>query len=164
MPLLDPVSSWLLRRAAKRRDEGYDALIAMIDAIPDDGCTAPDWTSDVQYVGDDLHTVNLRPTGNDGRSDVTVLVQFTRPGVQISMSEILVRLPPEVLLLQMRKDLEQNRLTADMLVDGGFPPIQVSAMHEERGMVSCTLDPHWSAAEHMTRWTDLRNELEAIRA
>ena len=163
MPLLDPVSSWLLRRAAKRRDEGYDALIAMIDKIPDDGKATPDWTSDVQYLGDDLHTVNLRPGGNDQRADVVVLVQFTRPGIQISMSEILVRLPPEVLLLQMRKDLEQNRLTADMLVDGGFPPIQVSAMHEERGMVSCTLDPHWSAAEHMTRWADMRLELETSR-
>ena len=163
MPLLDPVSSWLLRRAAKRRDEGYDALIAMIDGIPDDGETTPERTSDVQFVGGDLHTVNLRPGGDDQRADVVVLVQFTRPGIQISISELLLKRPPETCLIKRRHEFEEGRLTADQLIEGGFPAIPVAAMHDERDLVSHTLDPHWSAHQYMIRWTDLRTELETLR-
>ena len=163
MPLFDPVSSWLLRRSAKRREEGHEALVAMIDAIPDDGHTAPGWTSDVQYVGGDLHTVNLRPGGDEERADVVVTVQFTRPGMQISISELLLKRPPETCLIQKRREFEDGLLTAEMLIDGGFPPIPVVAMHDERDLVSHTLDPHWSAHQHMTRWADLRLELETSR-
>lgn len=160
MPLLDPVSSWLLRRAAKRRDEGYDALIAMIDRIPDDGHTTPERTSDVQFVGDDLHTVNLRPGGDDQRADVVVLMELTRPGIKISISELLIKRPPETCMIQMRYEFEEGRLNAGMLIDGDFPHIPVVAMHDEKDLVSHTLDPHWSAHQHMIRWADLRLELE----
>lgn len=160
MPLLDPVSCWLLRRAARRREEGYDALVAMMDGIPDDGHTAPGWTSNVQYVGDDLHIVNLRPGGSDRRADVVVLIQFTQPGIQIDISELLLKRPPETCLIQRRHEFEEGRLTADHLIDGGFPPVPVSAMHDTRDFVLHTLDPAWSVHERMTRWADLRPELE----
>lgn len=164
MPLLDPVSCWLLRRAAKRRDEGYDALIAMINRIPDDGHTTPDRTFDVQFVGDDLHTVNLRPGVDDQRADVVVLIELTRPGIQINISDLLIKRPPEICMIQMRHEFEEGRLNAGMLIDGDFPPIPVVAMHNEKDHVSHTLDPHWSAHQHMTQWADLRLELETSRS
>ena len=163
MPLLDPVSSWLLRRAARRRDKGYDDLIEKLDGIPDDGCTMPNWTSDIQYLSDDLHAIDLRPSGIDDRADVVVLVQFTRPGVQISISEILIKRPPEALRIRLRNDFDRGCLTANMLIDGNFPPIPVCAMHDKRDLISHTLDSKWSRNEHMTKWADLRIELETLR-